>query len=270
MTHSQQRYTRQANKHRRAVDFKVGDMVWVTTKHQKSDRPSRKLAQQMDRPYEILEQIRHSFKLKLPESIKVHLVFHAKKLRKAPENPLPGQSNPKTLPLQVNNTEEYKVQRVLAVKLVQGKLKYRIHQKGWDVNPEWYLASTLSNSPIALQDFHTANPALPGPPKNLPYQRKCAEDDIYPDSRVDDGVPKAHQLAKLEDELNSKGGVMLQFRAQRTRLRANQATLAPTLLYMYSKAFAFFLFLLQFRIVVIERVLLLPSRPGLRLVTRHK
>jgi hypothetical protein len=32
----------------------------------------------MDSSYEILEQIGHSFKLKLPESIKVHPVFYAK------------------------------------------------------------------------------------------------------------------------------------------------------------------------------------------------
>jgi len=48
------------------------------------------LAQQMDGPYEILEQIGHSFKLKLPESIKVHPVFYTKKLRKDPKNPLLG------------------------------------------------------------------------------------------------------------------------------------------------------------------------------------
>ena len=42
----------------------------------------------MDSLYEILEQIGHSFKLKLPESIKVHPVFYAKKLRKDPINPL--------------------------------------------------------------------------------------------------------------------------------------------------------------------------------------
>jgi hypothetical protein len=81
----------------------------------------------MDRPYEVLEQVRHSFKLKLLEFIKVGLVFHTEKLRKAPENPLPGQSNPKTPPLQVNDTEEYEVQEVLAVKIERGKLKYRIH-----------------------------------------------------------------------------------------------------------------------------------------------
>ena len=44
----------------------------------------------MDGLYKILEQIGHSFKLKLPESIKVHPVFHAKKLHKDPKNLLLG------------------------------------------------------------------------------------------------------------------------------------------------------------------------------------
>ena len=44
----------------------------------------------MDGPYKILEQIGHLFRLKLPESIKVHLVFYAKKLQKDPSNLLPG------------------------------------------------------------------------------------------------------------------------------------------------------------------------------------
>jgi hypothetical protein len=85
----------------------------------------------MDGPYKILEQIGHSFKLKLLESIKVHPVFYAKKLRKDPENPLPGQTNPEPLPLEVEEGEtEYEVQEVLAVKLIRGKLKYRVQWKG--------------------------------------------------------------------------------------------------------------------------------------------
>jgi len=42
----------------------------------------------MDSLYKILEQIGYSFKLKLLELIKVHLVFYAKKLCKDPRNPL--------------------------------------------------------------------------------------------------------------------------------------------------------------------------------------
>ncbi len=167
MTHSQKRYAIQANKHRRAINFGVGDKVWVSTKHWTTDRPSKKLANQMDGPYEILEQIGHSFRLRLPESIKVHPVFHADRLRKDPDNPLEGQSNPDPPPLQVNDQEEYEVQEILAVKQTRGKLRYKIKWKGWDDDPEYYPASVLSNSPLALQRFHEANPDRPGPPKNL-------------------------------------------------------------------------------------------------------
>jgi hypothetical protein len=77
-------------------------------------------------PFKIIEQIGHSFKLQLPESIKVHLVFYTDRLLKDLENPLLGQTNPNPGPLQVNNQEEYEVQEVLAVKLVRKKLRYRI------------------------------------------------------------------------------------------------------------------------------------------------
>jgi hypothetical protein len=50
--------------------------------------------------------------------------------------------------------EEYEVQEVLVVKLLRGKLRYRVNWKGWDPDPDWYPASSLSNSPIALQEFY--------------------------------------------------------------------------------------------------------------------
>jgi len=143
----------------------------------------------MEGPYEILEQVGHSFKLKLPESMKVHPIFHAEKLRKDPGNPLRGQSNPQPPPLQLDdNSEEYEVQEVLAVKIVRKKLKYRVQWKGWDPDPNWYPASSLSNSPLALQTFYQKNPTLPGPPKNLQYWLDCAKDDKLPEPRKNDDV----------------------------------------------------------------------------------
>jgi hypothetical protein len=49
-------------------------------KHWKTDRLSCRLANQIEGPYEILKQVGHLFKLKLLESMKVHLVFHVEKL----------------------------------------------------------------------------------------------------------------------------------------------------------------------------------------------
>jgi hypothetical protein len=57
----------------------------------------------------------------------VHPVFYAKKLRKDPKNPFLKQTNPEPLLLEVkDNKIEYKVQEVLAVKLIRGKLKYQV------------------------------------------------------------------------------------------------------------------------------------------------
>jgi hypothetical protein len=124
----------------------------------------------MEGPYEILEQVDHSFKLRLPDSMKIHSVFHVEKLQKDPSNPLSGQANPEPPPLELEDGEtEYEVQEVLAVKLIQGKLKYKLQWKGWDSDPEWYLASSLSNSPIALRDFYKANSDRLGSSKNLQY-----------------------------------------------------------------------------------------------------
>ena len=44
----------------------------------------------MEGPFEIIEQVGYSFKLRLLELIKVHPVFYADRLRKAPEDPLLG------------------------------------------------------------------------------------------------------------------------------------------------------------------------------------
>ena len=61
------------------------------------------------------------------KSIKVHPVFYAEKLYKNPGDLLPGQANCTLLLLKLDNGElEYKVQQVLAIKLVYRKLHYRI------------------------------------------------------------------------------------------------------------------------------------------------
>ena len=40
---SQKKKEQDVNRHRREVDFQVGDEVWVSTKNWKTQRPSRKL-----------------------------------------------------------------------------------------------------------------------------------------------------------------------------------------------------------------------------------
>jgi hypothetical protein len=44
----------------------------VSTKNWTSERPSQKLGYQNEGPYEVVEKVGHSYRLKLPDSNKLH------------------------------------------------------------------------------------------------------------------------------------------------------------------------------------------------------
>ena len=79
------------DRHRRPVDWTVGDKVYLSTKNLSIPRPSRKLAELWEGPFEVLEQVGHSYRLKLPAGSQNHDKFAPDVLRKDPEDSLPGQ-----------------------------------------------------------------------------------------------------------------------------------------------------------------------------------
>jgi predicted aspartyl protease len=175
---SQEKKEREVNKHRRPIDWTIGDKVWVKTKNWSTDRPTHKLSEQMAGPFPVLKQVGHSYRLGLPSSMKAYPVFAAQNLRKAPENPLPGQANEPLAPIRITNDDEYEVQEIIAVKLVRKKLKYRAKWLGADDDPEWYPASDFKYSPHLVRDFHLANKTRPGPPAALDHWIQAWEDKV--------------------------------------------------------------------------------------------
>jgi hypothetical protein len=54
------------NRHRRAVDWVVGDKVYLNTRNLAVQRPSRKLSSKWEGPFKVLEQIGNAYRLELP------------------------------------------------------------------------------------------------------------------------------------------------------------------------------------------------------------
>ena len=64
-----------------ALEYKVGDKVWLSTKDLKINRPSRKLVERQLRPFEIIKVVSpNGVKLKLPTSFKIHDVINVSRV----------------------------------------------------------------------------------------------------------------------------------------------------------------------------------------------
>lgn len=87
-----------------------------------------------------------SYRLDLPTSMKIH-GFHPSLLRKAAEDPLPGQHSDPAPPIIVSDEDEWEIDDLLdARKVGQKKVQYRVHWKGYDEDRTWYDASRFDNS----------------------------------------------------------------------------------------------------------------------------
>jgi len=155
-----------------ALDFKVGDQVYIKAKYFWSTQPSKKLSEKNLGPYTIIVQVGSlSFMLHLPDSMHVvHPVFHVSQLEPAIPNTILDWIQPPPPPVEVDGEPEFKISEILNSKVdcrhKMCKLLYLVcwsGYKGTDKETSWLLAMELGNTTELLEDYHVCYPDKPGP-----------------------------------------------------------------------------------------------------------
>ena len=162
---AQQRQASQANRHRRDETFEEGEEVLLSTANFIPDsmrhRPSKKLGEKYVGPFKILKMITPvTARLELPETMKIHPVFHISLLRKFTKRPeelqQPEEQAPS--PITVQDHEEFEVEEILdriVRKCGRGISKrYLVKWKGYPLDDAtWEPPANLGNAKEAIDTF---------------------------------------------------------------------------------------------------------------------
>ncbi|XP_041419736.1 uncharacterized protein LOC121393946 [Xenopus laevis] len=151
-------------KRRKGSEFRVGDLVWLSTRHIKLPCPSKKLGQRFLGPFPIIRRVNEvTFKLKLPATYRIHPVFHVALLKPVVKNTFSGRDHSPPAPVTIEGVEEFEVEAILDSRYRRGRLQYLIQWKGFPPEENsWEPVSNL-HAPQLIELFHRSHPNRPAP-----------------------------------------------------------------------------------------------------------
>jgi hypothetical protein len=139
-----------------APEYKEGDKVLLSTKDLVfKERPTQKLMEKFIGPYEIEKVVsRNAVKLKLPNSIKIHLVVNVSRIVLY-QPQIEGQQTKPAAPVEIEGEQEWEVEKVLNAKWFRGKKRYLVRWKGFMAEADsWEPEENLGNAKELIEEFH--------------------------------------------------------------------------------------------------------------------
>ena len=138
-------------------EYKVGDLVMLSTKDLKYQIVGRRTEKLMERfvgPYKVREIISsNAVKLELPSTVRIHLVVNVSRIRRY-VGQVEGQKKEQPAPVITEGEEEWEVKRILNKRKVRGKDKYLVRWKGFTAESDtWKGRENLENAKEAIEEF---------------------------------------------------------------------------------------------------------------------
>ena len=112
--HDLARQTMKSQTWRSFQPFKKGSKVWLEGRHLKRALPNPKFAAKREGPFTITKVLSPiTYRLRLPQSWKIHNTFHMSLLSPYHENEIHGKNFPAPPPDLIDNEEHYEIKKII-------------------------------------------------------------------------------------------------------------------------------------------------------------
>ncbi|KAF8747242.1 hypothetical protein RHS01_11373 [Rhizoctonia solani] len=152
---AQERY-KQADTGKPPPEFQPGDKVWLLASNITLQRPNKKLDHKQYGPFPVIERVgSHAYCLALPETMKIHDVFHVSLLSAFKQDTEFDRTfTPPPPVITAEGEEEYKVDRFVDWAAEDGIWKCRVRWKGYAPHEDtWEPAKDLQHCKDELRNF---------------------------------------------------------------------------------------------------------------------